>query len=41
MELPWTNNPDDTTDDDRIDEGKFLRVTATYTDENGEDQDGA
>ena len=30
-----TNNPDDTTDDDPIDEGKFLRVTATYN-ENGE-----
>ncbi len=30
-----TNNPGDTSDDDPIDEGKFLRVTARYTDENG------
>ena len=30
-----TNNPGDTTDDDPIDEGKYLRVTATYTDTNG------
>ena len=30
-----TNNPDDTTDDDPIDEGRYLRVTATYTDTNG------
>ena len=30
-----TNNPGDTSDDDPIDEGKFLRVTASYTDENG------
>ena len=33
-----TNNPDTTTDDDPIDEGKYLRVTATYTDENGVDK---
>ena len=30
-----TNNPDTTTGDDPIDEGKFLRVTATYTDREG------
>ena len=33
-----TNNPVDTTDDDPIDEGKYLRVTATYTDTNGADK---
>ena len=33
-----TNNPDDIADDDPIDEGKYLRVTATYTDENGADK---
>ena len=32
-----TNNPGDTTDDDPIDEGKFLRVTATYS-ENGQER---
>ena len=30
-----TNNPGVTTDDDPIDEGKFLRVTVSYTDTNG------
>ncbi len=33
-----TNNPGDTTDDDPIDEGKVLRVTASYTDTNGQDK---
>ena len=33
-----TNNPDQTTDDDPIDEGKFLRVTASYSDTNGADK---
>ena len=32
-----TNNPD-TTDDNPIDEGKYLRVTAEYTDTNGADK---
>ena len=33
-----TNNPADTTDDTPIDEGKFLRVTARYTDPNSQDK---
>ena len=33
-----TNNPGTTDDDDPIDETKYLRVTATYTDENGSDK---
>ena len=33
-----TNNPGNTTDDDPIDEGKYLRVTVTYMDENGADK---
>ena len=33
-----TNNPDTTTDDAPIDEGKYLRVTAMYTDENDSDK---
>ena len=33
-----TNNPSDTTDDDPIDEDKYLRVTASYTDPEGADK---
>ena len=33
-----TDNPGTTTNDDPIDETKYLRVTATYTDENGSDK---
>ena len=33
-----TNNPANTADDTPIDEGKFLRVTASYTDPNGQDK---
>ena len=32
------NNPDDTSDDTPIDEDRYLRVTATYTDRNGADK---